>query len=275
MDFRALLALAFLAACSGERSTLPPASNSTKPARIISLDFCADQYVLKLADRENILALSPEATMPHSYLRDEAEGMPSVRPFAEDALALQPDLIVRSYGGGPDAERFFARAGIPVLNIGWAGEVGAIKTVTQTVSAGLGEPERGQALVANIDARLAAIRKHPNAPEILYMTPTGITAGQNTFVGNLINEAGLTNFETRPGWHALPLERLASEQPDLVGASFFDSANLSHNIWSAARHPIARAQIDTKPAIELPGAWTACGAWFALDAVEALAGAKP
>ena len=99
--------------------------------------------------------------------------------------------------------------------------------------------------------------------------------GQGTFVGNLIAEAGLTNFETRPGWHGLPLERLTGEQPDLVAASFFDSTNLSHDIWSAARHPIARAQIDTKPAIELPGTWTACGAWFALDAVEALAGAKP
>ena len=275
MDFRALLALALLAACSGERSTLPPAEHTTKPARIISLDFCADQYVLKLADKGNILALSPEATMAHSYLRTEATGMPTVRPFAEDALALQPDLIVRSYGGGPDAERFFTRAGIPVLNIGWAGDVAAIKTVTQTVAEGLGEAERGQALVANIDARLAAIRQNASAPSILYMTPTGITAGQGTFVGNLIAEAGLTNFESRPGWHGLPLERLTSEQPDLVAASFFDSTNLSHDIWSAARHPIARAQIDTKPAIELPGAWTACGAWFALDAVEALAGSKP
>ena len=275
MDFRALLALALLAACSGERSTLPLASASAKPARIISLDFCADQYVLKLADRQNILALSQEAGMNHSYLRGDTENIPLVTPSAEHVLAFQPDLIVRSYGGGPNAERFYQQAGIPVITIGWAGDMEAIKTVTQTVADGLGQSERGQALVADIDARLAALPRRIDAPTILYMTPTGVTAGEATLIGNLIEQAGLTNFEQRPGWHALPLERLTRDQPDAVATSFYDSTALAHDIWSAARHPIARKQISTKPTVNLPGAWTACGAWFALDAVEALAGAKP
>ena len=114
MKLRALIFAGLLAACTGERP-LPQADLPASPMRIVSLDFCADQYVLKLADRENILALSPEATMTHSYLREAAKGVPTVRPFAEDALALAPDLIVRSYGGGPNAERFFEQAGICLL----------------------------------------------------------------------------------------------------------------------------------------------------------------
>jgi len=89
---KAALSLAVLiTACSGERP-LQTTERPDRPTRIVSLDFCADQYVLKLADRENILALSPEAVMAHSYMRTKAEGMPSVRPLAEDAIALQPDL---------------------------------------------------------------------------------------------------------------------------------------------------------------------------------------
>ncbi len=258
-----------VAACTGERA-LPERQADGPPMRIVSLDFCADQYVLKLADRGSILALSPEAVMAHSYMRDEAGGLPMVRPLAEDAIALQPDLVVRSYGGGPNAERFFAEAGIPVLTVGWAGDFDAIRRVTQEMATGLGQPERGAALVAEIDARLAALPAG-DAQSVLYMTPTGVTAGAGSLIDELLTAAGLTNFETRAGWHALPLERLTGEQPDLVAASFFDSTALSHDIWSAARHPVARKQMTTQPVAELAGAWTACGAWFALDAAEALA----
>ena len=258
-----------VAACTGERA-LPERQADGPPMRIVSLDFCADQYVLKLADRGSILALSPEAVMAHSYMRDEAGGLPMVRPLAEDAIALQPDLVVRSYGGGPNAERFFAEAGIPVLTVGWAGDFDAIRRVTQEMATDLGQPERGAALVAEIDARLAALPAG-DAQSVLYMTPTGVTAGAGSLIDELLTAAGLTNFETRAGWHALPLERLTGEQPDLVAASFFDSTALSHDIWSAARHPVARKQMTTQPVAELAGAWTACGAWFALDAAEALA----
>ena len=274
MKLRAFTLALVLAACMGERP-LPQANTPAKPSRIISLDFCADQYVLKLADRDNILALSPEAVMDHSYMRGAAKGLPSVRPLAEDAIAFQPDLIIRSYGGGPNAERFFSQAGIPVLTVGWAGDFDAIKRVTSEVAEGLGEPERGAKLVAEIEARLAALPRQDTNQSILYMTPTGVTTGSGSLVDELITAAGLTNFETRPGWHALPLERLTTQQPDKVAASFFESSALSQSIWSAARHPIARRQIRAHPTISLSGAWTACGAWFALDAAEALARAKP
>lgn len=266
-----LLAIGALAACTGERRAMSPQEGAAKPTRIVSLDFCADQYVLKLADRDDIFALSPEAEMDHSYMRAEAKGLPTVRALAEDAIALQPDLIVRSYGGGPNAERFFEAAGIPVLTVGWAGDFEAIKAVTLEMAEGLGAPENGQALVAEIDERLIALSQNAPPQNILYMTPTGVTTGSGSLVSELIHTAGLTNFETRPGWHALPLERLARDQPDLVGASFFDTSALAQGIWSAARHPIARAQLKDRPNVELSGAWTACGAWFALDAAEALA----
>lgn len=48
---------------------------------------------------------------------------------AEDILALQPDLIVRSYGGGPNAAAFFKRAGVPVLNVGRANTLGDVQNV--------------------------------------------------------------------------------------------------------------------------------------------------
>jgi len=62
----AVLAALALSACgeAGLSAPTPPAPEPARhaPQRIISLDYCADQYVLRLIDRERIAALSPFAT---------------------------------------------------------------------------------------------------------------------------------------------------------------------------------------------------------------------
>ena len=103
------------------------------------------------------------------------------------------------------------------------------------------------------------------------MTPAGVTSGPGTLVHEMLLAAGLSNFERRPGWRSLPLERLAYESPDLVAAAFFDLNTNHPALWSAMRHPVARRQIIQRPTVHLPGAWTSCGAWFLLDAIESLA----
>ena len=83
--------------------------------------------------------------------------------------------------------------------------------------------------------------------------------------------AGLSNFIKRDGWHSIPLERLAYERPELVATSFYDTSRVHGSRWSASRHPIAERELSEAERVELEGAWTACGAWFVLDAIEALA----
>ena len=106
--------------------------------------------------------------------------------------------------------------------------------------------------------------------DTLYMTPTGVTSGPDTLVHELIVAAGLRNFQTRPGWHALPLETLVYESPDVVALAFFESLTSQANGWSAMRHPVARRQLELARVVPLQGAWTACGGWFLLDAIDAL-----
>jgi iron complex transport system substrate-binding protein len=153
-----LLALLLgLASCAAEQRVEPPA----RPLRVVSLDYCADQYVLELLPRERIVAVSPGADRPFSYNRARAAGLRQVPSRAEDVLVLQPDLVVRSYGGGPDAARFFARAGVPVLQVGNADDLPGVRQTLLDVSAGLGERTRGEALAAEMDARLARLGRQP------------------------------------------------------------------------------------------------------------------
>ena len=242
-----------------------------RPRRIISLDHCADQFVLKLADKEHILALSPDATAAFSYLRDEAVGLPTVRPVAEDAIILQPDLIVRSYGGGPNAARWFARAGLPVLDLPFASDLDSIRHSITLVAKRLGVPRRGQALIAAMEQRLQQLRPARGQQTVLYMTPGGVTTGPGSLVHELLQLAGLVNYQQQPGWRPLPLERLVHESPDAIATAFYDSDIQYLHAWSPGRHPVARNQLQHRPVIALEGTWTACNGWFVLDAIEALA----
>jgi iron complex transport system substrate-binding protein len=264
-----LVALAVLVG-QGACSPAEQPQRVDQPTRIVSLDYCADQYVLKLAPREHILAVSPDAEKAFSYMRGSAKGLRQIRPRAEDVLVLQPDLVVRSYGGGPNVAAFVGRMGTPVLQIGFANDLDGIRDTITAVAEGLGQRDRGTAVIADIDARLAALRALPDASSALYMTPAGVTSGPGTLVHEMLLAAGLVNFQQEPGWRSLPLERLAREQPDLVAAVIWGATNHDNN-WSAARHPIARQQLRERSVVSLEGAWVACGGWFLLDAIEALA----
>jgi len=272
----AILSLAGISLTACGAPPMPQAGNTDRPMRIVSLDYCADQYVLKFADPEQILAISPDGVKDFSYMRDEAVGVPTVRPVAEDVLILKPDLVVRAYGGGPNAEAFFERAGVPVLTVGWTSnvdteEVGSIPSLIQQMADGLGQSERGRALVTDFRARLAAVDKRADGEEALYLTPAGVTTGPGAMVHEMLVSAGFENFQEQPGWRSIPLERLAYERPDVIAAAFFDQKTNHPDSWSPMNHPVAERHMDEVPVVPLKGAWTACGGWFILDAIEALA----
>ena len=261
---------ALLAGCSASGPALDP--DGERPQRIVSLDYCADQYVLRFADRDAILAVSPDAAKRFSYMRSHASGLPSVRPRAADVLALKPDLVVRSYGGGPEAVGFLEELGVPVVQIGFPQTLAEVRDEVVRVGGALGAEREARRVASDMDRRLAALpQREGAAPSALYMTPGGVTSGEGTLVHEVLRAAGLANFQDRPGWNALPLERLAYEGPDVIAAAFYEGASGEADSWSAARHPVARTQLSNRPVVPLEGAWTSCGGWFLVEAVEALA----
>ena len=269
-----LLLLAICLSSCGVPPT-PKATEAARPMRIVSLDYCADQYVLKFVDKDRILAVSPDATEDFSYMQETAVGVPTVRPVAEDVLLMKPDLVVRSYGGGPDATKFFAEVGVPVLDIGWAPDLEAVMSNIQRVADGLDEHKRGEQVVSQMKTRLQEIAQQAEGKSVLYLTPSGVTTGPDTLVHEIMTAAGLKNFETQSGWRSIPLEDLAYRQPDLIGAAFFETLTNHPDAWSPMKHPVARKQLSDQTVVPLKGAWTSCNGWFLMDAVEALAeGAK-
>ncbi|MEQ8405656.1 MAG: ABC transporter substrate-binding protein [Oceanicaulis sp.] len=260
---RAVLAFLLLAALAA------PAAGADRP-RVVSLDYCADQYVLALAERDQILAVSTGPEDAWSAMRAQAAGLPVLRDDAEDVIARRPDVIVRSYGGGPRARDFYRRLGFTVHELGYAASFADVRDMVRRAAAALGRPERGDRIVAKMDAALSAAADGPaGRPAALYVTPGGVTAAGGTLVHEILTAAGFENIAARggaTGWRDLPLEALVLDPPELIVTGFFDTPTQRVDNWSAVRHPVLKAQLERTPAVHLDGAHLSCGAWFMADA---------
>lgn len=237
--------------------------------RVFSTDYCADQYAIALADTSDIAALSPESRRDFSYLRKAAGILPQARPTLEAAIGRRADVVLRSWGGDAAA---FERAGIRVVTLPSADDFEAVRRNIHSAAAALDAEERGEALIANMDARLKALPPIVgDAPSALYVTPGGVTAGRKTFIDAMFEAAGVKNAAgDQDYWPALPLESLIRRPPSFVVAGFFRTDEVGADNWSAARHPAFKIAFAGARLVHLPADILACPAWFAADGVEAI-----
>lgn len=236
------------------------------PQRIVSLDYCADQFVLGLADRSQIAALSMDAERPFSHMREQASGLAKVRPDAEDVLALKPDLVVRAWGGDPRLMTFLDRLGIKTHEIGFAESVSGAFDLTRAAGAAFGHPEAAERVIAAMPPARPLSEK-----SALYLTPGGVTAGPGSMVSDLMGRAGLRNAETKPGWTSYSLEDLVRAPPQIILAAFFDFDTDRRDVWSPARHSVLRQILSDAIVIRVDESRVSCPAWFVAQESAALA----
>jgi iron complex transport system substrate-binding protein len=243
------------------------------PARIVSLDYCADQFVLALADRDQIAALSRGSQRDDSYYRTRARGVRQTRGTLEEVLALHPDLVVRNWGGPWDAERVYARFHVPVLQVGDTPDFVSARADLIDAARVIGHVERGQALAHDLDVRLARLRAATPAarPPVLYLSAGGAVAGPGTMMNAVIEAAGGRNIERGQSWSVLPLERLVELPPAVIAIGFFDHGRSLMNPWLPGRHPVVRRALARADAVTMPLPAISCEAWYAIDAAEVLA----
>jgi iron complex transport system substrate-binding protein len=253
---------------------LLPAAARAAP-RVLSLDQCADQYVLALAPRAAIVGLSMRADDVDSLLRARASGLPLRRIDLESALAVRPQLVLRTYGGDPHLVAALQRRGVRVVTLADAPDFPAIRRNIRTAAAALDEPAAGQALVADMDRRLARAAGAWKGRTALMLTPGGFTGGPGTLDDSILRAAGLTNAERRPGYGEVPLERLALRPPDAVVLAFFDTQMYANDTWAPARHRVMQEILRRRAIASLPGAMTSCASWGAAQAAELLVARAP
>jgi len=239
----------------------------------MSLDQCADQYVLALAPRASIVGVSFRAGDPDSYLASAARGLPRRRATSEAILAAAPQVVVSYWGGDPLLFRTLARRGVSVVQIDEASDFAGVRANVRKVAAALGQTAGGEALVARLDGQLSSARGAWSGRPALYLTSAGYTAGQGTLVHAMLGGAGLSDAAPSPGFGRVSVERLLLDPPMALVLGFFDRYGLSQQNWGPGRHGLIQQIARTRAIGRLPGSLLGCPAWFAGDAVQSLGAA--
>lgn len=262
---RCLLALLPLALLLGATPATTP------PQRIVSLNLCADQYLLALADPGQIAALTRFARDPEmSAEAGKAARLPVSRGGAEEVLALRPDLLIATPGRRRETMARLKGRDIATLDLPSAESYADVVAQVRAVAAAIGHPARGEALIRRMDARLARVPRAAGAGRVAaYYQRRGFLTGTGTLIDDLMHRVGLANLAARlgtPPLARLPLERIALARPDyLIVESATD--RVTDQGTEMLHHPVL-ARIAR---LRLPQAWTVCGGPAYVRAAESLA----
>ena len=252
-----------------------PAGAADPPRRVASFNVCADQLVVALADPDQIVALSPNARDPAiSVIADKALPYPLLGRTAETMVPLKPDLVLVGPWDRPLTQRMLHVLGFRIVGVALVNDLTTGIAQIRAVAKLLGHPERGEALIGEIEAarrRLAAAPR-PKSSSALLIGNSGYTVGPDSLAGALLREAGLAPPAGAPAGYGgyVPLEKLIMLRPDfLVMASVVETPDGQGALYLT--HPALRALYPADKRIELPSRFTLCAGPSLVAAFDYLA----
>ena len=247
------------------------AAPAPRPHRIVSLNLCADQYLLALADRDQIAALTQFARDPQmSAAAPQAASLRVSRGSAEDVLALRPDLIIASPGRRRETMAQLSGRGIATLDLSPAESYAEIVAQVRAVAGAIGHPDRGERLIARMDAALASIpRNSGRGRTAAYYQRRGYLTGTGTLVDELMHRVGLRNLAAQLGKPVLArvsLEELALARPDYLMVE-----TATERVTDQGTELLHHTLLGAIPRLRVPQAWTVCGGPAYIRAATTLA----
>ena len=245
-------------------ASVPSASVSAeigRPGRIVSINLCADELLMALADADQIAALSPYAVDPTlSFLADEATAFRHDAAEAEIVIDIAPDLILAGRFTKLATRNLLTGLGYRVVPVDAARSIEQSVAQIREIAALVGHPERGETLIGEIETAFASARRAAEAmtllPSAAVYQRRGYVTGAETLTAELLTAVGLANaggaLAGRTGGF-VPLERLVSVRPDYlvvaapeIPAEDQGTALLSHPVLTQLYPPERRIFLSEK-----------------------------
>ncbi|PZQ52417.1 MAG: ABC transporter substrate-binding protein [Rhodovulum sulfidophilum] len=190
------------------------------PARVVSMNLCADQLAMLLAAPGQLVSVSYLARDPHSSaMAAEAAAYPVNHGLAEEIFLLDPDLVLAGDFTHQPAVAMLRRLGVPVLVLAPASSLAEARAQILALGAALGREDRAAELIAEIDAGLAAAAAPPDdaPPRAAILGASGYASGPASLPGDVLAAAGFANIlDPASMGGRLSLETLLMARPDLI-----------------------------------------------------------
>ncbi len=194
-----------------------------KPQRIASLSVGTDEILCALVPPERIVALSKYAADPEvSYVAETARRIGVfVEREPERILSLRADLVLLARYTKAELRQAVEQTGTPTVVVEDFRSLADIENNLRRIGQTVGEPERAEAVIADMRAKLAesraALRPDRAGWRALYLMPPLMVAGRDTMSDVKLTAAGLRNAAADLTGHvALSAEALLARDPDLI-----------------------------------------------------------
>jgi len=257
---------------------LPVQVPANEKTTVASINLCADQMLLLLAEDDQIVSLTNLSHQEEgSYYFEKARDFPVNEGHAEQVLNLRPDVVIVGQYSSRHTVATLRDAGLTVHTLPIANTVEMMFENIESVASWVGVAARGTQMVSYLREKLSWLAPAENPrPMAAVFDPNGFTSGAATLRGEMIEIAGFRNAATEAGIESfgkLSLETMINLNPDALIKSPY-----SPNTWSRAqamsRHPaLSIAGIDPQ-VISVPSRMTVCAGPWTLDVIAELHAAR-
>lgn len=241
------------------------------PRRVVSINPCIDAIMMQVADAEQIAAIShySKDMRATSITASQAARFAATSGTAEEIVALAPDLVLSGPHVEPATIAALRRLRIPLLQVSVPDTIAQSRQQVADVARAVGHPQRGAALIARMDAAVAAARTAAPPIDALIWQGGGLVPGTATLADDLLRASGFRNKSADYGldkWDVLSLEPLLARPPQLL-LTIGETARADRMLG----HP-AMAQLSRRVAVRAwPERLLRCGGPTIIDAANRLA----
>jgi iron complex transport system substrate-binding protein len=254
------------------------AAASPAPAqlrRVVSLNLCTDQLLLALADREQIASLGPLVRdRSISFLAEDAADVAVNDGRGETILFSGTDLVLSgSFGSRPRLE-LLQRQGLEVMVLDPWRSLDHGREQIRALAQRLGHPERGEALIGQIDSALARAKDIvPAKRSVLTYYRRGFVPASDSLISEILRHMGFSLHQEALGLRrggVARLESVVASPPDytlmddVVGRSVDNGSAL-------LVHPALLDAVPPERRLVIPGRLAICGGPATPAAIDALA----
>lgn len=221
---RALAALLVLSACTGPSGPVP---QDISARRVASQTILSDEILWALGPAARARVVGVSALADDARYSAVAGVWPAAVPrralTSEGLLALAPDLAVVASFTAPEIRALLVAHGVRLLELDRFAGLADYRDHVRKIAAAVDAAPAGEALLAELDARLAELRARRPAVRLAALSwGDGFSAGAGTTFDDVADAAGLSNLAAEQGLQGhvpLPLEQLVAWDPAVLVVS--------------------------------------------------------
>ncbi len=244
------------------------------PRRVISMNLCADQMVLLLAEPGTVASVSfltaDSQESPVAHLVGDAvlnHGQ------AEEIIALEPDLVVAGRYTTSAAKVLLRRLGYEVVEVDLPPSLDGVREAFLSLGEVLGRQQRARDIIGEIDQRFSQLDRRVaghSFGSVLILDANGFTVGRPSLIDQMLSRIGLYNVAADLGvgdFGQLSLEAVILAQPKYIVRLSYrpNSPSLANQTLS---HPALMKFLGDQRMISIPQSWVSCGGPYLVDAAS-------